>query len=76
MYYKSLKTLENGVTMILKNLEDVVLDNQWLDENKAKFCTAMGYKLTDNMLSKSCTNEKKLCCKNESKKSMIKNIQN
>ena len=26
----------------------------------------MTYKLTDNMLAKSCSNKKKLCCKNNS----------
>ena len=66
MYYKSFKTLENVVTMNLKNLEDIVLDNQGLDENKANFCITMTYKLKDNMLSKSCTNIKELCCKNNS----------
>ena len=34
MYYKSFKTLENVVTMNLKNLEDIVLDKQGLDKKK------------------------------------------
>ena len=56
----------NRGTMILRNLKDKVLENEGLDKNEANFCTVMGYKLTENMLTKSCTNEKKRCCKNNS----------
>ena len=45
MYYKCSKTLVNGVTMILKNLEDIVLDKQGLDKKKNKFLHSYGLEI-------------------------------
>ena len=52
--------------MILNNIEDIVLDNRGLDENKTNFCSTMIYKLTDYKLSKVCSDKEELCCKNNS----------
>ena len=51
-FYKSLNTLVNGGNVILKNLKAKLLENEGVDENEAKFCTIMAYKLADNMIGK------------------------
>ena len=51
-FYKSLNTLVNGGSVILKNLKAKILENEGVDENEGKFCLVMTNRLVNNMMVK------------------------
>ena len=51
-YWKSLNTLVNGGSIILKNLKSKILENDGVDENEGKFITLITYRLMNNMMTK------------------------
>ena len=59
-FYKSLDTLVNGGSVILKNLKAKILENEEVDENEGKFCTFMTYRLMNNMMAKTCSYSERL----------------
>ena len=59
-FYKSLNTLVNGGSVILKNLKAKILENEGVDENEGKFCTFMIYRLMNNMMAKTCSHSERL----------------
>ena len=50
-YWKSLNTLLNGGSIILKNLKFKILGNEGVDENEGKFITLMTYRLMNNVMT-------------------------
>ena len=50
-YWKSLNTIVNGGSIILKNLKSKILENEGVDENEGKFITLMTYRLMKNVMT-------------------------